>query len=158
MFFRGEEDQQTLRTCDSLTSSSSFRRTQRGKKNEEKHNNNNGSIVFDDVNDDVNKVVFEDVPLPRRALSSSHTFSFVFVQLRAIGRYRAPYANCIAAPTVIQASTVLVSLQTTDLLSTQTTDQLSLQKSALWIVWTTYPLSVQKRACCMHSQKMFCLH
>ena len=49
-------------------------------KNEEKHNNNNGSIVFDDVNDDVNKVVFEDVPLPRRALSSSHTFSFVFVK------------------------------------------------------------------------------
>lgn len=80
LFFRGEEDQQTLRTCDSLTSSSSFRRTQRGKKNEEKHNNNNGSIVFDDVNDDVNKVVFEDVPLPRRALSSSHTFSFVFVK------------------------------------------------------------------------------
>ena len=49
-------------------------------KNEEKHNNNNGSIVFDDVTDDVNKVVFEDVPLPRRALSSSQTFSFVFVK------------------------------------------------------------------------------
>ena len=89
LFFRGEEDQQTLRTCDSLTSSSSFRRTQRGKKtrddddgkNEEKHNNNNGSIVFDDVNDDVNKVVFEDVPLPRRALSSS-MFSFMKKRFR----------------------------------------------------------------------------
>ena len=50
-------------------------------KNEEKHNNNNGSIVFDDVNDDVNKVVFEDVPLPRRALSSS-MFSFVVRRFR----------------------------------------------------------------------------
>ena len=55
-------------------------------KNEEKHNNNNGSIVFDDVNDDVNKVVFEDVPLPRRALSSSQTFSFVVKRFRTLER------------------------------------------------------------------------
>ena len=71
--------------CDSLTSSSSFRRTRKKTrddddgKNEEKHNNNNG-IVFDDDDDDV-KVVFEDVPLPRRALSSS-TFSFVVKRFR----------------------------------------------------------------------------
>ena len=74
--------------CDSLTSSSSFRRTQRGKKtrddddgkNEEKHNNNNGIVVFDDDDDDV-KVVFEVVPLPRRALSSS-MFSFMKKRFR----------------------------------------------------------------------------
>ena len=94
LFFRGEEDQQTLRTCDSLTSSSSFRRTQRGKKNEEKHNNNNGSIVFDDVNDDVNKVVFEDVPLPRRALSSSQTFSFVVKRFRTLERSTSKSSLC----------------------------------------------------------------
>ena len=93
LFFRGEEDQQTLRTCVILSLQSLLLFGEHGKgektrdddddgKNEkEKHTNNNGSIVFDDdVNDDVNKVVFEDVPLPRRALSSSHTFSFVFVK------------------------------------------------------------------------------